>query len=298
MKEKLTSYNRFEYYSPYLRIFVCLYMFKDIFTMWSFNDIIYKGNSFLVSENSSYLNYFSIDIMWFREYFYQFYFIYIILIFLFLFGIGKRITPLLLFLSLGIVQSIAWLTLNGGDNILRFVLFYFIFIDSYTKFSLFNTNKNNNEPSKLSILLSNLGGYSLCFHFCLVYFISAVHKIHSDVWFNGVATFYVLASERFQGTSWNNLLIKNGVFVTLTTYGTIFIELFFPFLVWNKHLKFIFLALALSLHLGIAVFMMLYDFQILFIMILGLFITNKEWITISQQFKIKFSTVKAKFIKA
>ena len=214
------------------------------------------------------------------------------LIILFLLGIGKRITPLLLFFTLGVIQTLSWLTLNGGDNILKFVILYFVFIDSYSKFSIIKYKEKN---EKLANLLSNLGGYSLCFHFCLVYFISAIHKINADVWFNGVATYYILASERFQGTPWNVNLVQNGFFVTITTYGTIIIELFFPFLIWNKKLKFYLLALAFSLHFGIAVFMMLYDFQILFIVLLGFFITNEEWQEMALKYESFFIKIKAKF---
>ena len=298
MIEKLTSHNRFKFYSPYLRVFICLYLFKDIITMWDFNEIIYESNSFLIPEISPYLNFFNIDILFFREYFYLFYSIYFLLIVFFLFGIGKRVTPFLLFLALGVIQTLSWLTLNGGDNLLKFVVLYFVFIDSYQKLSLVKTKKNNiSYRNELSNILSNLGGYSLCIHFCLVYFISAIHKIHADEWFNGVATYYILASERFQGTPWNTTLVQNGVFVTLTTYGTIFIELFFPFLVWNKRLKFYFLFLAMSLHIGIAVFMMLYDFQILFIMILGFFISNEEWDKILIRFKLLLNNIKAKYTR-
>ena len=275
MIKKLTSSNRFKFYSPYLRVFICLYLLKDIIIMWEFNDIIYLNNSFLSLDVLPYLNFLNIDIQSIRNNFYLFYSIYILLIFLFLFGIGKRITPFLLFLSLGVIQTLSWFTLNGGDNILKFLVLYYVFIDSYDKFCLLkSSNDDNNE---LTNFLSNLGGFSICIHICLVYFISAVHKIHADVWFNGVATYYILASERFQGTSLNTSLVQNGFFVTMSTYGTIIIELFFPFLIWNRNLKPFLILFAVSLHMGIAVFMMLYDFQILFIMILGFFISNDEW---------------------
>lgn len=275
MIKKLTSSNRFKFYSPYLRVFICLYLLKDIIIMWEFNDIIYLNNSFLSIDVLPYLNFLNIDIQSIRNNFYLFYSIYILLIFLFLFGIGKRITPFLLFLSLGVIQTLSWFTLNGGDNILKFLVLYYVFIDSYDKFCLLkSSNDDNNE---LTNFLSNLGGFSICIHICLVYFISAVHKIHADVWFNGVATYYILASERFQGTSLNTSLVQNGFFVTMSTYGTIIIELFFPFLIWNRNLKPFLILFAVSLHMGIAVFMMLYDFQILFIMILGFFISNDEW---------------------
>ena len=275
MIEKLTSENRLKFYSPYLRVFICLYLFKDIFIMWEFNHIIYESNSFLIPEISPYLNFLKIDIAFIRDYFYLIYSTYILLIILFLLGIGKRITPFLLFWALGIIQTLSWLTLNGGDNMIKFIVLYYVFIDSYSKFSLIKSKQNGN--SKISNLLSNLGGYSICFHLCLVYFISSIHKIHADVWFNGVATYYILISERFNGTPLNAQLVKSGLFVTVTTYGTILIELAFPFLIWNKQIKFLLIILALCLHLGIAIFMMLYDFQILFIVILGFFITNREW---------------------
>jgi len=37
------------------------------------------------------------------------------------------------------------------------------------------------------------------------------------------------------------------------------------------------IALSILLHAGIAVFMMLYDFQVIFILVQGFFLSNKEW---------------------
>ena len=50
----------------------------------------------------------------------------------------------------------------------------------------------------LKIFFSNLAGFSICLHLCFIYFISAIHKIHADVWFNGVATYYTFNIERFK----------------------------------------------------------------------------------------------------
>lgn len=292
--EKLTIKNNFSFYAPYLRLFICFYLLKDIIVMWNFNDLLYRGNSFVFTEPAPFLEYFNISTSLIRDNFSVFYTFYILLIILFLFGIGKRMTVFFLFIFTEIIQNLAWLTLNGGDNILKFAILYFIFIDSYSKFSLKEFKHKSDFSKQLSNFLSNLGGYSLCIHLCLVYFISAIHKIHADVWFNGIATYYVLASERFQGTQWNIPLVKNGFFVTLTTYGTLFIELFFPFLVWNKRFKFIMILMAISLHLGIGVFMMLYDFQILFIVILGFFITNEEWKSIVDNLNKSYFLMKSK----
>jgi len=296
---RLCTNNRFEFYAPFLRVFIGLYLIKDIVLMWEFNGLIYKRQSFLQPDIAPFLKYFHIETDVIRGNFDIFYGIYIILILLFLLGIGKKYTVILLFFCLEVIQNFAWLTLNGGDNLLKFVLLYFIFINSYSRFSLKAVTHKSDFSRKISTLLSNLAGYSLCFHFCLVYFISAIHKINADVWFNGVATYYVLGSERFQGTPWNIDLVKNGFFVTLSTYGTIFIELLFPFFVWIKKTRWIMLTLAISLHSGIAVFMMLYDFQILFILLLGFFLTKEDWIFLIQRVNslVRFIQLKINLLK-
>ncbi len=278
--DDLSTENRFGYYAPFFRVFICLYLIKDIIVTYRFTDLLYTGKSFLVSEPLPLLEYFNISSDILRDNFYIFLLLYIALIVLFLFGIGKRFTALTLFFCVELMQNMAWLTLNGGDNIIKFVILYFVFIDSYSRFSNKPISYKNEESKKLGNFLSNVAGYSICIHLCLIYFVSAMHKINSEVWFNGVATYYILGSERFRGTGLNLALIKNGFFVTLSTYGTILIELIFPFWIWFKKTRNVMIILAISLHMGIGLFMMLYDFQIIFVLLQGFFLTNKEWQTI------------------
>ncbi len=294
----LSTENRFNFYAPFFRVFICLYLIKDIIVTYGFTDLLYTGKSFLISEPLPLLQYFGIESALLRDNFYVFLFIYIALIVCFLLGIGKRYTALGLFFCVELMQNMAWLTLNGGDNIIKFIILYFVFINSYSRFSMKPLAFRNEENEKLSNFLSNIAGYSICIHLCLIYFISAIHKINSEVWFNGVATYYILGSERFRGTGLNLALIKNGAFVTLSTYGTILIELIFPFWIWFKKTRNVMIALAISLHIGIGLFMMLYDFQIIFVLMQGFFLTNKEWVTISSkatdflsQYKIRLNTI-------
>ncbi len=267
----LLTTDLFHKYSPVLRVSVCIFLLRDVIVMREYFEIIYSGSSFLSTGESPILNFIGIGSELIRDNIRLFYGLYIILIFSFLFGLGKWLTPLLLFIFLDIIQAFSWVTLNGGDNLVKFLTLYLIFINSYNSLSIFPS-----RSSKSKILISNLGGISVCLHLCLIYFLSAIHKIHSDVWFNGIATYYVLGSERFQGTPWNQLLVQNGLFVTITTYGTILLELFFPILIWFKQTKRLFLLLMGSLHISIGLFMMLYDFQFLFIMSLGMFLNNDD----------------------
>lgn len=193
---------------------------------------------------------------------------------LFAFGIFRYATPLLLFLSIEIIQRAYPFILNGGDNLLKFILLYMIFTDCYRYFTL--NNSKEQEKDSISYFLNQISVLSIKIHLSLIYFVSALFKINAKVWFSGVATYYTLQIERFKGTEMNSSLARNGIFVTLSTYITLLWELLFPFLVWHKRGKYIVFAFGIAIHLGIYIFMMIHDFEILFMMCYGFFITDEE----------------------
>lgn len=160
---------------------------------------------------------------------------------------------------------------DGGDNLLYFLSLYMVFANSYKHFS-FTKYKNR----KLSNLISNLCVYSVLFHLCFVYLIQGLHKTHSDVWFNGVANYYILHINRFCSPL-NHYFYNNFYFIPFSAYYTLFFELFFwIFIQLNKTRKWMVIS-GILLHLSIYFFMMIYDFQLLFIAIYGFFISDKYW---------------------
>lgn len=281
--------NKFSFYSAFFRIFICIHLLKKVFLSWEIKDLLYMSKSFFVHEESGFFGFFNISSVLLRENFQFFYLIYVVIILLYFFGIGKNFIALILFIFYEILQNLCPSILNGGDNLLKFILMYMIFIDSYNYFSITPKYFKSSEFAKFNVFLSNLGGYSICIHLCLAYFISAIHKIHADVWFNGIATYYTMSLERFRGTSYNLTLAKNALFVTFSTYLTILIELFYPALVWFKKTKAIMIILAIMLHISIYVFMMIYDFQIVFIFVQGFFIANSDWVNFYMKLKEKFN---------
>jgi hypothetical protein len=281
----LQSENKYEEYLPIFRVFLCLILLNDLLKVWSYRAILYGQNSFIHAEDTTNLfSFFSIDSNIIRNNNEIFFIVYVVLIIFSFFGIGRNLTALGLFLCLELKQRLCYLTLNGGDNILKFILLYMIFTNAY-KYYAIRESKKLLKPSSLSNFLTNLSVLSITLHLCLAYLVSAFHKVHSDAWFNGVATYYTFSLERFQGTSFNSILAKNGYFVTISSYMTIIIEMFFPVLIWFKQTKWIMIFLGTLLHVGIFIFMMLYDFQLIFISIYGFFITNAEWITIKKRLK-------------
>ncbi len=286
--QNIITENRYSFYLSFFRVFVCLLLLKKTISQWGLVPLIYSGKSYLVPTNNI-INEFIVGFnsKGIRENIYIFLAIFILFLFLYLFGIGKNITAIIVFLLYDILQKLCPQILNGGDNFLRFILLYLVFANSYTFFVI----EKYTSPKFINVsnFLSNLSGLSICIHLCLIYFISAIHKIHSDVWFNGVATYYTLNIERFNGTAFNKPLSNNIFFVTLSTYGTWLIELLYPILVWSKNSRPIVIVAAILLHISIAVFMMLYDFQLIFIVVQGFFACNNFWINKYQRIILKLT---------
>lgn len=273
----LTLENNYSFYLSFFRVFSCLLLLKQVVFSWGFLPLLYTDAGYLTPMHRSISEFFiSFDSYLVREHIYIFFGVYIMFLILMLFGVGKNVTAIIVFLLYDIVQKLCPQILNGGDNFLRFILLYLAFADSFKYFSI--SGYEGARFYKLRCLASNLAGISICMHLCLIYFISAIHKIHADVWFNGVATYYTFNIERFNGTAFNTSLANSAIFVVLTTYGTWLLELLYPILIWNKMLKKYLVPSAILLHLGIGIFMMLYDFQLIFIFVQGFFFTNQQWL--------------------
>jgi hypothetical protein len=274
--EQLTNHlklkNHFSIYLSIFRIFVVFLIFNKIYHLWRSQSILLSNHGFFEHSKSIYTM-MGLETSFFLNHSKSFLLVIVFTLILVLFGIGRKITVLFLFLELAILQTFVNPVLNGGDNLLYFVLFYMIFTNSYDHFVLNEKDKTNNVFSNL---VSNLAVYSILIHLCYIYLISGLHKIHSDVWFNGTANYYILHLERFQSPLCDYIM-NNGVIITASTYLTVFFELFFCVLIWLKSFRNILILLGILLHLGIFFFMMLYDFQIFFITIYGFFITNEEW---------------------
>lgn len=285
--------NRYSFYLSFFRVFICLLLIKKLFLQWNLISLLYTDESFLIPTNRIVTEFFiRVDLSFIRSNIYIFISLYLLILILFLFGIGKNLTAVLLFFFYDILQKLCPQILNGGDNFLRFILLYYCFANSFDYFSV--SQYKYSKFSSVRNFFSNLSGLSICIHLCLIYFISAIHKIHADVWFNGVATYYTFNIERFNGTPYNSTISKNIFFTGVSTYGTWLIELFYPVLVWMENTKYLVITLAIFLHIGISIFMMLYDFQLLFVVVQGFFVNNKLWVSFynkKYKFKMPFQHV-------
>ncbi|WP_329350126.1 HTTM domain-containing protein [Streptomyces sp. NBC_01261] len=89
---------------------------------------------------------------------------------------------------------------------------------------------------------------------CLIYATAGWYKIQGSRWQDGTAVYYPLHLDYF--SPWPalaNVLAGNGTMVMLVTYGTVIVQVAFPFTLFNRRVKNVLLALMMAEHAAIAV---------------------------------------------
>ncbi|WP_424215489.1 HTTM domain-containing protein [Streptomyces sp. BI20] len=89
---------------------------------------------------------------------------------------------------------------------------------------------------------------------CLIYATAGWYKIQGSRWQDGTALYYPLGLDYF--TPWpglSALLASSGTAVLLITYGTVLVQVAFPFTLFHRRIKNVLLAVMMLEHLGIAV---------------------------------------------
>jgi HTTM domain len=101
----------------------------------------------------------------------------------------------------------------------------------------------------------------------VLFFFSGANKLRGDDWWNGDAVWKVFAFDDYYNGFILDLLASQFWLANVATYGTVLIELAYPFLIWQQRSRPYMLAAAIFLHLQFAFLMNLYFFS--FVMIMG-----------------------------
>ncbi|MER5201621.1 HTTM domain-containing protein [Streptomyces sp. NPDC002825] len=114
------------------------------------------------------------------------------------------------------------------------------------------------EPRTLLDALANLAHNAvlavLMVEVCLIYATAGWYKIQGSRWQEGTALFYPLHLDYF--SPWpalSELLGASGIMVMLLTYGTVIVQVAFPFTLFNRKVKNVLLVVMMMEHAGIAV---------------------------------------------
>jgi hypothetical protein len=87
-------------------------------------------------------------------------------------------------------------------------------------------------------------------HMCIIYFFSGLGKLQGDLWWDGAAVWYSLATLEYQtlDMTW---MVEHWWLVNLMTHVTVLWELSYPALVWPSLTRPWVLLMAVLVHLGI-----------------------------------------------
>ena len=294
--DRLQQKNYKSFYLSFLRVAISIWLLKEVVINWPAMDILYGPSTFVTLKSNLISRIPGGGLTLVRTYYLWVIVTYIIVILLNILGIGRWVTALLLFLMVDFLEKMNTSFVNGGDKMVRLILLYMIFANSYQYFVLYKNKKEISEKGELKNLISNLAAVSIMLQLCIAYFGSGIAKINDTFWLNGEATYYALSMERFVGTPLNKYIVQQKWIDYITNYGTIVFELLFPLLIWVKKMRKPLLAAGIIFHLCIYIFMMIYGFEIVFILIYGLFLPNKMLADFSQKIKSFFR--KEEFVKA
>ena len=286
--DRLQLKNYKSFYLAFLRVAIGIWLLKEVCINWSSMEILYGNSALVVPAKNLISRLPGGGFLVVKSHYLWFILSYVVIIFMSILGIGKWFTAAVLFGMFAVLQKMNMTMLNGGDKMAMALFFYLIFADSYQYFTLFKQKPNKNDNYKLQNLFSNLAAFSIMLQLCLAYFQSGVLKAGNFFWLHGEATYYALSMERFVGTAFNKYIVQYKWIDYISNYATLSFELLFPLLIWIKKIRKPLLIIGLLFHLCIYIFLMIYGFQIVFILIYGLFLPNQQLLDFVQKCKTFF----------
>lgn len=172
---------------------------------------------------------------------------------------------------------------DQGDNMYRIVLLLLLFADPAARWSLdarrrAKTGFRTILPVEISTLLHNLVLVAMTAQVVFVYASGGLYKAGGDPWSGGYAVYAPLMTERF-GT-WpvlSDLVTAWGPMVTIASWGSIILQIAFPFMLLTRPTRIIALIGIMSFHIGIGVLMGLPWFSLAMIGIDFIFIRDRSW---------------------
>jgi hypothetical protein len=118
----------------------------------------------------------------------------------------------------------------------------------------------SDEPRTVCDVLANLahnaGLLVIMAQVCFIYATAGWYKVQGTRWQDGTAVYYPLKLDYF--TPWPGLadmMAGNGTMIMLLGYGTVFVQVAFPFTLFNRRLKNVLLTIMIIDHASIAVIM-------------------------------------------
>lgn len=185
----------------------------------------------------------------------QFQFVLFILEILFaislLLGFRTRLSTILSWILLISLQTRNPLIIQGGDTVLRMLLFWGMFLPLGSCWSMDHWLKNEKTSQGQVVSAATV---ALLLQVCCIYWFSAFLKTDATWRQDGTAVWYALSNEIF-ATSLGRYLLNYPVLLQLMTFSTMFLEFLGPFFafspIWTGPLRFATVLIFILFHLAL-----------------------------------------------
>lgn len=215
--------------------------------------------------------------------------------------IGWRTRVNTLLLVIGVTALVERNTLVGdaGDNIARIGLLLMVFMSTAEHWSVDATRRRRAAqqsplslprrlfaglpvlPAWLTNAVHNLALMALALQVFILYTASALFKVQGEIWQNGTAIYYPLASAEFSVfPSLNSLMASNAVVLTAATYFAVYVQLFFAVGLLHPLTRRLALLGVIAMHVGIAILMGLPWFSLSMIAFDAIFVTTATFLAL------------------
>ncbi len=172
--------------------------------------------------------------------------------FMLLVGYHTRLATMVSFLMLASLHVRAPLLYNGGDMLLRVMLFWAIFVPLGQCWSVDALRRRCGSERAMRPIVS-VGTTAMLLQLCLMYWFTGFLKLNDD-WLHGDGLYYALSLDYF-GKPFGQYLLGFPEFLKWLTIGTLWLELLGPALVWfplgTRYLRLAAIVAFAALHVGI-----------------------------------------------
>ncbi|MGI9515528.1 MAG: HTTM domain-containing protein [Pirellulaceae bacterium] len=183
-------------------------------------------------------------------------------------GLWTRVTSILAFLIVVSYCNRAGGALFGLDQINGFLALYLAIAPCGLMYSVdawLARRKSDADAASLITPKSSLANVAIRLmqlHLCVVYFFAGVGKLQGVTWWDGTAIWGALASYEYQ-TMDVTFLVHVPWFINILTLTSVFWEVSYPFMIWPKLTRPIWLFMAVPLHVGIGMCMGMITFGVI-----------------------------------
>jgi uncharacterized membrane protein YphA (DoxX/SURF4 family) len=212
------------------------------------------------------------------------------IVLLFTLGVFSRVTSVLTALIMISYANRATGALFGLDQILVMLCLYLAVGNSGGAFSVdrwWKMQKARGIDSEDRSLLrwsglvsrevsTNIALRLVQLHLCLIYFYAGLGKLQGQTWWNGQAIWFSVASHEYQtlDLTW---LADHMSWVAFLTLVTVYWEVTYPALIWNRLTRPLMLLIAFLTHLGIGLAMGMMTFGMIMLVANLSFVDFSKW---------------------